>query len=66
MDCDIIYLWNCDYTEIKLIKMFLQEKKCLEGNYMGFKWDKKYLHWGVTAFCVLAAAILLQPNSLAN
>lgn len=25
---------------------------------MGFKWDKKYLHWGVTAFCVLAAAIL--------
>lgn len=25
---------------------------------MGFKWDKKYLHWGVTAFCVLAAAIV--------
>ena len=22
------------------------------------KWDKKYLHWGLTAFCVIAAAIL--------
>ena len=22
------------------------------------KWDKKYLHWGLTAFCVVAAAIL--------
>ncbi len=25
---------------------------------MSFKWDKKYLYWGITAFCVLAAAIL--------
>lgn len=25
---------------------------------MNFKWDKKYLHWGVTAFLVLASAIL--------
>ncbi len=25
---------------------------------MGFKWDKKYLHWGVTAFLAAAAAIL--------
>ena len=24
-----------------------------------FRWDKKYLYWGVTAFCVIAAAILL-------
>ena len=24
----------------------------------GFRWDRKYLHWGVTAFCVLAASIL--------
>ena len=23
-----------------------------------FRWDKKYLHWGVTAFCVIACAIL--------
>ena len=23
-----------------------------------FRWDKKYLHWGITAFCVIAAAIL--------
>ena len=23
-----------------------------------FKWDKKYLNWGVTAFCVIACAIL--------
>ena len=23
-----------------------------------FRWDKKYLHWGVTAFCVIAASIL--------
>ena len=23
-----------------------------------FRWDKKYLHWGVTAFLVIAAAIL--------
>ncbi len=23
-----------------------------------FKWDKKYLHWGITAFCVIAASIL--------
>lgn len=25
---------------------------------MKFKWDKKYLYWGITAFCVLASAIL--------
>lgn len=25
---------------------------------MNFKWDKKYLHWGVTAFLVLASAII--------
>lgn len=25
---------------------------------MNFKWDKKYLHWGITAFLVLASAIL--------
>ena len=23
-----------------------------------FRWDKKYLYWGVTAFCVIAAAIV--------
>ena len=23
-----------------------------------YKWDKQYLHWGVTAFCVIAAAIV--------
>ena len=23
-----------------------------------FKWDKTYLHWGMTAFCVIAAALL--------
>ena len=23
-----------------------------------FRWDKKYLHWGATAFCVIAASIL--------
>ncbi len=23
-----------------------------------FRWDKKYLYWGITAFCVIAAAIL--------
>ena len=23
-----------------------------------FKWDKKYLYWGITAFCVIASAIL--------
>ena len=23
-----------------------------------FKWDKKYLYWGITAFCVIACAIL--------
>ena len=23
-----------------------------------FKWDKKYLYWGITAFCVVACAIL--------
>lgn len=27
---------------------------------MKFKWDKKYLHWGVTAFCVIAGALLFQ------
>lgn len=25
---------------------------------MNFKWDKKYLYWGVTAFCVIAASVL--------
>ena len=24
----------------------------------GFRWDKKYLHWGVMAFCVIACAIV--------
>ena len=23
-----------------------------------FKWDKKYLYWGVTAFCVIACSII--------
>ena len=23
-----------------------------------FRWDKKYLYWGITAFCVIACAIL--------
>ena len=23
-----------------------------------FRWDKKYLYWGITAFCVIAASIL--------
>ena len=23
-----------------------------------FNWDKRYLYWGVTAFCVIAAALL--------
>ena len=23
-----------------------------------FNWDKKYLYWGVTAFCVIACSIL--------
>ena len=23
-----------------------------------FRWDKKYLHWGITAFCVVAGAII--------
>ena len=23
-----------------------------------FNWDKKYLYWGVTAFCVVACSIL--------
>ena len=25
---------------------------------MNFKWDKKYLYWGVTAFLVIAAAFV--------
>lgn len=25
---------------------------------MNFRWDKKYLYWGVTAFCVIAASTL--------
>ena len=25
---------------------------------MKFKWDSKYLHWGITAFCVIVASIL--------
>lgn len=25
---------------------------------MKFRWDKKYLHWGVTAFCVVVASVL--------
>ncbi|MBR3289321.1 MAG: AI-2E family transporter [Clostridia bacterium] len=25
---------------------------------MKFRWDKKYLHWGVTAFCVIACSLL--------
>ena len=23
-----------------------------------FRWDKKYMYWGITAFCVIACAIL--------
>lgn len=25
---------------------------------MKFRWDKKYLHWGITVFCVIAASLL--------
>ena len=25
---------------------------------MKFRWDKKYLQWGLTAFCVIAASML--------
>ena len=25
---------------------------------MKFRWDKKYLHWGVTAFCVIACSLI--------
>lgn len=25
---------------------------------MKFRWDKKYLHWGFTIFCVVAASML--------
>ena len=25
---------------------------------MNYRWDKKYLHWGVTAFCVIAGAMV--------
>lgn len=25
---------------------------------MRYKWDKKYLYWGITAFCVIAASII--------
>ena len=25
---------------------------------MNFRWDKKYLHWGITIFCVIAASLL--------
>lgn len=28
------------------------------GKYMKFHWDKKYIHWGLTAFCVIAASML--------
>ena len=26
---------------------------------MKFRWDNRYLHWGVTAFLVIAASMLL-------
>ena len=34
-----------------------------------FRWDKKYLYWGITAFCVIAALILfclVQTGAAAN
>ena len=36
-----------------------------------FKWDKKYLHWGVTAFIVIVCSILFiyalfNPQSISN
>lgn len=31
---------------------------CWEAYYMHFKWDKKYLYWGITAFFVLSCSIL--------
>lgn len=38
---------------------------------MKFKWDKKYLHWGVTAFIVIVCSILFiyalfNPQSISN
>ncbi|MBQ6240151.1 MAG: AI-2E family transporter [Firmicutes bacterium] len=27
---------------------------------LDFKWDKKYLYWGITAFCVIAAGLLFS------
>ncbi len=29
------------------------------GTKYKYKWDKQYLYWGITAFCVIAASILL-------
>ncbi len=28
-------------------------------NYMRYRWDKKYLYWGVTAVAVIIAGLLL-------
>ena len=33
---------------------------------MKFRWDNKYLHWGVTAFMVIAASMLFYCASEIN
>ena len=37
---------------------FIGRKKADQTAMKRFRWDKKYLHWGVTAFLVIAAAIV--------
>ena len=35
-------------------------KMLVRGGKMRYKWDKKYLYWGITAFCVIAAATIFN------
>lgn len=45
-------------TDVKQDSKIIKNKEGDQIMRRRFRWDKKYLYWGVTAFCVIAASIL--------
>lgn len=48
----------CEINQTILFGLFVSYIRYERDNeLMKFRWDKKYLYWGITAFCVIAAGI---------
>ena len=61
--------WNGADSRIVCIMALWSRKRFPQGGIAmkrGFKWDKKYMYWGMTAFFVVVAAILFYMAPLSN